>query len=529
MPEDPFLTSPRKTPSMANRRSTASLRPSTMGGETGGGMGGGFSLAHELAVAMMPEPSAGSKLLAEEFGIEFDEGAEGIDAVPTGPQINIQDGEISFAESESDPQLDSTFDSEEPSLDDPTFGDPQQAQREEKPKKEVDAMEVLAADLASTDNFLLHLRRLDADSLPPSSTSSSMPSTLSSSTLPSSSSIPTSSSSANTSQQPELERLASDVIRRINDTARDREGQVRALLEYEREFRRIAGEVGGQDVLGRLDALPIPEEDEPDLEPELLPPSLASSLSPITEVETVSPKIAPTRPPHVRTFSQDWETDPDAQRLGDALGNSIGDLDGDDGMDPAFANTSPPASPSASRTAFSLSPSIPAAAPPAALAPNSASSAAAPSSLGQRGAAQLSDLRTLTTSLIASLTSVSEHAQVNGAATAEAGRKLRALRNRLGGWRAEWEGAERSRGRIERWEAGGVVDFSSTSGTPVAGVTGANTPVGGGDGSAPPTPIRSVGGGKRIDGRTVVAEHLSAFERALADAAVKTKAIMAVS
>ncbi|KAJ7906001.1 hypothetical protein B0H13DRAFT_2508161 [Mycena leptocephala] len=448
---------------MANRRSTASLRPSTMGGETGGGMGGGFSLAHELAVAMMPEPSAGSKLLAEEFGIEFDEGAEGIDAVPTGPQINIQDGEISFAESESDPQLDSTFDSEEPSLDDPTFGDPQQIQREEKLKKEVDAMEVLAADLASTDNFLLHLRRLDADSLPPSSTSSSMPSTLSSSTLSSSSSIPTSSSSANTSQQPELERLASDVIRRINDTARDREGQVRALLGYEREFRRIAGEVGGQDVLGRLDALPIPEDDEPDPEPELLPPSLASSLSPIAEVETVSPKIAPTRPPHTRTFSQDWETDPDAQRLGDALGNSIGDLDGDDGMDPAFANTSPPASPSASRTA---------------------------------------DLRTLTTSLIASLTSVSEHAQVNGAATAEAGRKLRALRNRLGGWRAEWEGAERSRGRIERWEAGGVVDFSSTSGTPVAG---------------------------RIDGRTVVAEHLSAFERALADAAVKTKAIMAVS
>jgi hypothetical protein len=38
-----------------------------------------------------------------------------------------------------------------------------------------------------------------------------------------------------------------------------------------------------------------------------------------------------------------------------------------------------------------------------------------------------------------------------------------------------------------------------------------------------------VGGGKRIDGRTVVAEHLSAFERALAEAAVKTKAIMAVS
>jgi membrane-bound lytic murein transglycosylase B len=41
--------------------------------------------------------------------------------------------------------------------------------------------------------------------------------------------------------------------------------------------------------------------------------------------------------------------------------------------------------------------------------------------------------------------------------------------------------------------------------------------------------MRSVGGRKRIDGRTVVAEHLSAFERAPAEVAVKTKGIMAVS
>jgi hypothetical protein len=101
-------------------------------------------------------------------------------------------------------------------------------------------------------------------------------------------------------------------------------------------------------------------------------------------------------------------------------------------MDPAFVNTFLPASPLASRTAFSLCPSIP--------------TAVAPSSLGQHGATQLSDLRTLTTSL----TSISGHAQVNGAVTAEVGRKLRALRNRLGGWRAEWEGAERSLGWIER-------------------------------------------------------------------------------
>ena len=37
------------------------------------------SLAHELAAALLPEPSKSSRSFAEEFGLEFDEGAEGID------------------------------------------------------------------------------------------------------------------------------------------------------------------------------------------------------------------------------------------------------------------------------------------------------------------------------------------------------------------------------------------------------------------------------------------------------------------
>lgn len=44
-----------------------------------GTMNGGsrqHSLAHELAYALMPEPSAGSKLLAEELGIEYDESVD---------------------------------------------------------------------------------------------------------------------------------------------------------------------------------------------------------------------------------------------------------------------------------------------------------------------------------------------------------------------------------------------------------------------------------------------------------------------
>ncbi|KAJ7097265.1 hypothetical protein B0H15DRAFT_35480 [Mycena belliarum] len=455
MPDDIFLSSPpRKAP--AHRRSATSLRTADAADDAANGR---FSLAHELAVAMMPEPSAGSKLLAEEFGLEFDEGAEGIDdPVPGGPQIHVQDGDASFADASfadasfadseaPDPQLhDATFDDEPPDFGgDPTFGSPRAPPRE----REKDALEVLAADLASTDNFLAHLRRLDdpASGLPSSGASSS---------------------------QPALERIASDVIRRYNDTARDRETQVRELLAYEREFRRIAGEVGGEDVLGRLDALPASEpEDAPAL------PS-AASLTGISEDVERSP--IRTRPAHLRALSQDWETDPDAERLGDT--------DGD--MDPAFAHDEPASPTSPTRAA-----AAPAAAQQAPATP----------------AAQLASLRDLTATLVGALTSVSEHAQVNGAGAADAGRKLRALRNRLGGWRAEWEGAERSRARIARWEAGEAWE----------GVSGDTTP-------ATPTTTPSRGAaGKRVDGRTVVAEHLHAFERALADAAVKTKAIMAAS
>ncbi|KAJ7181059.1 hypothetical protein C8R46DRAFT_1345219 [Mycena filopes] len=542
MPDDVFLTTPRKPP--AHRRSVASLRaPPDDGADTAGGGGNGrFSLAHELAVAMMPEPSAGSKLLAEEFGIEFDEGAEGIDEPPPShahangqAQIHVggeheeEDGGDLRADEGPPPAPDfGAGAGDDPAFGgggDPTFGGPRAGVSPKKP--EVDAMEVLAQDLESTDKFLGHLRRLD--SVDPSSSASS-------SILPASSSFSaTASGSSGGGNQPELERLASDVIRRINDTARDRETQVRELLECEREFRRIAGEVGGVDVLGQLEALP---EDEPAPPPSTLDPESPTQLGlggasgfgglgAISEDVERTPTKPGRRPPHVRAFSQDWETDPDAEgaRLGDAYGGErLGDYgDGDEAeTDPAFDGSqfSPPASPTASRSAFS--PSIPSAVPAFAA---SASTVPSGSNTGATGAnTELAALRLLTTSLVASLTAISEHAQVNGAATAEAGRKIRALRNRLGGWRAEWEGAERSRGRIERWERGEGEGAASGVGTPT-------TMTGGGEGSVPGTPMRSATsmGVKRVDGRTVVAEHLRAFEVALAEAAVKTQAIMAVA
>jgi len=119
---------------------------------------------------------------------------------------------------------------------------------------------------------------------------------------------------------------------------------------------------------------------------------------------------------------------------------------------------------------------------------------------------QFAHLRSFTTSLVTSLTTISEQAQVNGVATTEAGRRIRALKNKMGGWQTEWDGAERSRIKIERWEAG-VIEGDEPNASSM-------------------TSTRALGA-QRVDGRKLVEEHLQAFGRALADAAVKTRAIVA--
>jgi hypothetical protein len=290
-------------------------------------------------------------------------------------------------------------------------------------KPEQDAMEVLAQDLESTDKFLNHLRTIDLD---PGASASS------------------------------LEKIASNVIRHINESVRDREGQVRELLECEREFRKISGEVGGNDVLGMVDELTgvdelldkVPAQQDTKVE--------TRRLDTVLEEEPSSP--------NARHMSHDWELDPDRPHLGDE------DYD--------FPEVASPA-----KESFPLPPPLVGPLTPASTVP------------------QLSHLRTSTASLVSNLTTLSEHAQVNGAATAEAGRKIRALKNKLGSWRTEWDGAERSRQRIERWEAG-IVEGDLNS------------------------PSRM--SPKRVDGRIIVQEHLHAFELALADAATKTQAIMAI-
>ncbi|KAH9990917.1 hypothetical protein BJV77DRAFT_946885 [Russula vinacea] len=378
-------SSPRKLspkPALSRNRSNASLR------------GGTSSLAHELAAALLPEPTTGSRLLAEEFGIEYDEGAEGIDGLP--PDLEDVNGVPTFAISgDLDPSM--------------RHQHQHQHQQPNHSQPEADAMALLSQNLESTEKFIAHLRRLDMDGSAPLA----------------------------------LETLTVDIISRLNETARDREEQVRELLKYEREFQRIGAEVGGSDALASLDALEDPRGLQAD--------ASSSSAPPASVLLTPTPSSAPESTRHLdpvaeeSSFTHDWEDD-------------------------SFAR--------------SMLPSSPPPPPPLPLSSGSATPAGA--------IPHLAHLRTDTASLVSSLSSLSEHAQVNGAATTEAGRKLRALKNRLGGWLTDLDSAERSRLRIERWEADGDVE-----------------------------------GARRVDGRDVVAEHLREFERVLFEANAKAQAIMA--
>ncbi|KAI0629375.1 hypothetical protein C8Q77DRAFT_1143594 [Trametes polyzona] len=435
---------PRRSPSKQNlnlngRKSSASLRGSSLADALGGddAANGRHSLAHELAAALLPEPSAGSKLLAEEFGIEYDEGAEGIDGVPGSPHYD--DAAVpQFGEEEESIGQDTLAAQLQfsgvpaPAIDvppdfDPDFrspvASPTKTRTRQQRQPDADPMAILAQDLEYTEKFLAQLRHLDGEQ-----------------------------------SQPRLERLASDVIRRIDDAARDRETQLRALLEYEREFRKIAGQVGGTEALSHLPELEDIVKDEVQMPPASASVAVSAGLkADVSEVDPIADEST--------LSANDWEVDPDRARLGDD------EEDEYDPQTPVKAEFPPP--------------------PPLNGPPTPATTITL-----------LAQIRKFTTSTATSLATISEHTQVNTAATTEAGRKIRALKNKMGGWRTEWDSAERSRVRIERWEAGLDVETTPSGSTP------------------PRTP-------RRVDGRKIVQEHLQAFEQALAEANLKTQAIMA--
>lgn len=395
---------------------------------------GAHSLAHELAVALMPDPAGGaSRLLAEEFGIEYDEGAEGIDDDSLVSHGNgdanvddahgaVLDGSASLADELGEGTLGDSLAAELGSVvDDELQGQDDGGSRDQsdvdvasddededavrRAALAQDAMEVLAQNLASTDRFLSHLRTIDTTFT--------------------------------------LESLTTDMISGVNDAVHEREGQVRELISHDRDLKRLATEVGGMDVLGDLDPLEGSlSEDEPERESrETFKLESVAEEEEIAEGESVYAPSLPSSPQ--KPF-----------------------------FTPTRASTPP------SSTSLSSSKAL------------NKSSQQSQSSISTLNVAlpSMTHMRSHTASFLASLTIISEQSQVNSAATADAGRKIRSVKNQLAKWKIETEGAERSRLKIEKWE---TESFS------------------------------------RRDGRVVVDEHMRAFERAIAEAGVKTQAIMA--
>ncbi|EIW79146.1 hypothetical protein CONPUDRAFT_166937 [Coniophora puteana RWD-64-598 SS2] len=429
---------PKKQPSRSGLRSHQPATSSPL--SHGMADSGAHSLAHELAAALMPEPSSGSKLLAEEFGIEYDEGAEGIDeqneaAYPSSSanlanELQTQDDQYPAMDQPMSPTTAYTFSAQQAS-----WGIPQEEnQQEPDPESQVDgeeeeeeeqdttqqSLEMLTANLHLTDKFISLLRQIDTSEDPKSGRSS----------------------------QPALEARAADIVRRIDETTRDRESQLRELLDYDRELKKIEAEMGGNDVLGQLDEL---ETERPS----------KALLSAAVTLTTPEGSAAP------NNSSIPLKSDNDGTR------------------------TPPPSSShQRSPSASPLSPLSPTKKTHVARS-SSVSSAIVPTAPPESTLAHLTNLRGFSASLMSSLSVISEQAQVNGAATAEAGRKLRALKNKLGGWRAEWDSAEKSRDKIEQWETGQLENI-----------------------------------GFRQDGRKICEEHLEAFKRALDDAGTRTQQIM---
>lgn len=426
------VRTPRKSPSgLSSRRSNVSLRgPASLAQDLGGGTEKQFSLAHELAAALSPEEGSSSRLLADEFGIELDEDkpeqteqADGVKPIGNGDYavpVTIKAAEEPVSKISS--RRRSSVASERPEV--PTIRRPSPPSTFEQ-----DPFLILNQSLKANDLFIGQLKRLDSEAQPSS-----------------------------TSNEPTVEQLATDIIRKIDETSREREAQVRELLGLERELRKFAEEIGGNDILGDLDELEHVEGLVDDVE---------VAKDPVVAEQDLS------LPQASRPLSAAWEDAPDPHSL-DALI--------EEEEEEGYITDEPP---TPAKDAF-LPPSPPSTGPPT------------PAST----LPHLAYMRTITQSLVSSLGTVSETAQVNGAATTDAGRKIRALKNMLGGWRTEWDNTEKSKTRVEKWESG---VWDENPGFDLSSYAAER---------------------KRIDARMIVEEELRAFSKAIQEAGTKTKAIM---
>ncbi|KAG8994628.1 hypothetical protein FRB94_012631 [Tulasnella sp. JGI-2019a] len=474
------------------------------------------SLAHELAAAMMPEQSLSSRMLAEEFGLDFEDGAdEGMDGeeeqeigqhgygdeargfsgiddgfggayhdhTPSSKALEIRDDKSirSRASSHSKGVADND-DLAVEDVDDPSSQAYSSYRGSPSASEPPDSLELLARNLQSTDVLIAQLRTVDTDS----------------------------SSGAPTSIPPyiNMESIAAAIIGRLNDMAREREQQARFLQDYEREIRRISAEVGGTEVLGCLDEL----ENVEDL------------FDPKEDVKEPIQEFDPLRTPttsRVRKFGHNLDNSPPQRKSQRRRMMQVDEEEDDDDIrhpQDVFGEVT-------SNGMHYGSDEHKTGAKGTDLPLHSPNDVATPKS----SVKQMAYFRSLTQSLGVSLTTLSEHAQVNGVNTAEAGRKLRALKNKIVELKTDLDTAEKSRSRIEILEAGslelpsdmspeGVPDLSFSSSSSPATSYGPETPLMNGA-------ARMVT--RRVDGRQIVEEQLRGFRLALADAAVKTEAIMA--
>ncbi|KAG8730238.1 hypothetical protein FRC11_007162 [Ceratobasidium sp. 423] len=441
---------PRKIPSRQNMGTPGGRSPVVA------------SLAHELAAAVMSEPSD-SRALADELGLEFEEEEEedelvngqglGIELGESEPGAMMGMGDYSAAITDTpskpgrnnmlnghnrthSPGLDSDFDSS------PSKPPPPPSFALSAPN--VDPIETLKENVLFLDQFIVQLKNMDLDSTPIKPAQSTNSGRL---------------SSIYPNAEPAVERLATDIIRHIDEARREREVQLRDLMTYEREFRKIDSEPGGADRIGSVEPL----------EDVTLTDSAPAQHADSSRVLDAVPED---------DYDDNWEAQQRDPR-------DVFDEDGD-GDDPMFTLRSPRASPYLRRQTSrrsSLPPPLPY--PSGPLTPSST-------------LPHLAHMRAVSQVLAASLSGLSEHVQVNGAAAADAGRKLRSLKNRVTDLQAEWASAEQSIERIEKSEKG--LDWEATD-------------------------IVSTEEGKRIDGRVVVKEISASFFAQLQQVEMKVQAM----
>jgi hypothetical protein len=241
----------------------------------------------------------------------------------------------------------------------------------------------------------------------------------------------------------------------MNDSTREREGQLRELISIDKEFRKIEEEVGGSNALGALDSLEVDGLFDAGSQHSNNDRPVKDHLQPLAGI------------------TEDGEEDED-----EAV-HILEDNDTEEELEDVFGERSTLSRSHARRRRAADLP---------------------PSPYGKAGDVitvpsvlpHLAHMRTITSSVVRSLSMISEFTQENSAATADAGRKIRALRNRMTTLQSEWDSAEKSRQKIEEWE-------------------------------------KEEAKQRRVDGRLIVEQQLAAFEKAVMEAGAKTKAIMAAA